>query len=143
MSAVACLVCGDVRPADQMMIVAKGSLCPACQAHAELEREVFRGSWLTAISGPVTAASFSVLGLVLSCLGLIGPALWLIGGVLAIFAGIRALLVFWSLRDPHAEVKTSAFTLGTLAVSGVVTGLWGLGLCTAALLTVLAQWTSA
>lgn len=126
-----------------MILSARGTVCPECDLKREQDKEVFRGVWLTAASGPGFAFSFSLAGLLSTmCLGVLAPIVWVVGGLLVGGMAVRSALLLWSLRTDYADANVGTTGQVALGLSTLLGAFWSFWLLVFGVTSLLALATS-
>lgn len=124
-----CISCNKDFPDSRMILSGRGPVCVDCSAAKENDSSLFRGIWLTVISGPSLAVTATSLGCLFAvCSGIGGPVVYAIGGLAVIANAIRSLSLVYSLSTDYSDLAVSPIAKGSLVVSSVVSGLWGVAL---------------
>jgi hypothetical protein len=97
-------------------------ICDACEAAADAAKITKQGVIKTAVAPP----GIALLGTLTLCLPYINLVAPPIAGVIAIFGAVGAIRL--AMSGNAADGVTSS-TKPWLFISGIVGGLWGLGLC--------------
>jgi hypothetical protein len=118
----ACARCGRQVPRHVLGYDGAANLvCPSCEADAEVAT-VAKKSFTQLIIGPPALALIGSFGICLPFINLFVPALFGVGAVAAGIAAVRA-----GISGSAAEGVTEGNKI-FLILSGIVGGLWGLGL---------------